>query len=673
MKIGIGIDTGGTCTDAVIYHFGERKVLAWAKTATTREDLSVGIEKALQQLPQKLTAEAEVISLSTTLATNACVENKGGRAKTIFFGANRDTVLRIGREYGLSDPGTLIFIDSKTKPDGQIVKEPDWQQFREIVRKELNGCDAVGVAEMFAKKSGAVLEKKAREIIREFTDIPVVCGHQLFAENNIVKRGACVLLNAKLIAVIREFTVSVKKALKRLDLDIPFVIVRSDGSLMSENFAEEFPVETLLCGPVASLMGAVELTEETDCVVVDMGGTTTDIALMKNGVPKRVKQGVRIGGWNTFVKGPYVDTFGLGGDSGVVLDDFGQIILQEEKVMPLCMAGSHWPSLQEKLEEIAKKGAFLSSQREEIYAGLKDISGSNSYTEEEQCIAGLLQKGPLTLEELDGYLKRHILKKNLSRLIREGVVIRCGVTPTDAMHLKGDFAAYNQTCASEGIKRMASICRKSEEQICDEIYEAVCWKLYYNLARILLIDQLPALEGKSLGAELDLVLRKAYEDAKGLPQDGFLQPVLSSKASFIGVGAPTHVFLPRAAGLLGARVITPEHSQVANALGAIVGNISAKVVVEVTLNQQDGSYTVFGKGERYICTNLEEAKELARQRARAGALQEAVKRGAQQDAQVKLEEKESIIETEFGPLFMGYKVSAAATGSLACEKGVKEE
>ncbi len=671
MKIGIGIDTGGTCTDAVIYHFGERKILAWAKTATTREDLSVGIEKALQQLPEGLRGEAEVIALSTTLATNACVENKGGRAKVVFFGANRDTVIRVGEEYGLSEPGSLIFVDSKTKPDGRIVKEPDWQQFREIVREELKDCDAVGVAEMFAKKSGAVLEKKAKEIIREFTDIPVVSGHQLFAENNIVKRGACVLLNAKLIAVIREFIVSVKRALNRLELNVPFVIVRSDGSLMNETFAEEFPVETLLCGPVASLMGAVELTDETDCVVVDMGGTTTDIALMKNGVAKRVEQGVRIGGWNTFVKGLYVDTFGLGGDSGVVLDDFGRITLQEEKVMPLCMAGSHWPSLREKLREIGKKGAFLSSQREEIYAVLKDISGSSNYTEEEQLIAELLQKCPVTLAELDGRLKRRILRKNLSRLIREGVVIRCGVTPTDAMHLKGDFTAYDQICAREGIRRMAAIGHKSEEQICEEIYEAVCWKLYYNLARVLIMDRLPELEGKSLGADLDLVLRKAYEDAKGQLQDGFFRPIFSSKAAFIGVGAPTHVFLPQAAGLLGARVVTPDYSQVANALGAIVGNISAKVVMEITLNQQDGSYTVFGKGERYICKDLEEAKDLARQRARYGAFQEAVKRGAGQDTQVRLEEKESIIETDFGPLFMGYKVSAAATGSLDCEKGVK--
>ena len=101
MKIGIGIDTGGTCTDAVVYQFEKREVLAFGKTPTTKDDLSVGIGKALDKLPRELVDQAEIIALSTTLATNACVENKGGRAKLIFFGVDQMTVGRVGQEYGL--------------------------------------------------------------------------------------------------------------------------------------------------------------------------------------------------------------------------------------------------------------------------------------------------------------------------------------------------------------------------------------------------------------------------------------------------------------------------------------------------------------------------------------------------------------------------------------------
>lgn len=89
MKIAIGVDTGGTYTDAVLYDFDEKKILAGAKALTTKEDLCIGIANALDALPQELFARVRMVSLSTTLATNACVENKGGNAKLIFSEAIR--------------------------------------------------------------------------------------------------------------------------------------------------------------------------------------------------------------------------------------------------------------------------------------------------------------------------------------------------------------------------------------------------------------------------------------------------------------------------------------------------------------------------------------------------------------------------------------------------------
>ena len=160
MKIGIGIDTGGTCTDAVIYQFDQKQILASAKTATTKEDLAEGIGNVLDLLPSDLISQAEVIALSTTLATNACVENKGGRAKLVFFGVKPDNVSRVGREYGLTFDDSLIFIDSKTKPNGEVVKEPDWNLFEKSMHGWFDDCDAVGVVELFAQKSGAKMEKK---------------------------------------------------------------------------------------------------------------------------------------------------------------------------------------------------------------------------------------------------------------------------------------------------------------------------------------------------------------------------------------------------------------------------------------------------------------------------------------------------------------------------------
>lgn len=671
MKIGIGIDTGGTCTDAVIYRFEDGKVLAWAKTATTKEDLSKGIAEALGQLPKEDVSQAEVIALSTTLATNACVENKGGRAKLIFFGVNPENVIRTGREYGLSTrDGSLIFVESKTMPNGQLAKAPDWEGFQKTIKEELQGCDAVGIVEMFAKKSGAKLEKKARKLIQESFDIPVVCGHELFAESNIIKRGAGTLLNGRLISLIEEFIGAVKKALTELDIHAPLVIVRSDGSLMSEEFAKAHPVETLLSGPVASVMGAVTLTDEQNCIVVDIGGTTTDIAFVKQGVPQKAEDGVHIGSWNTFVKGLFVDTFGLGGDSGIVLGEENQVLIQEEKVIPICMAASAFPQLKKNLIEEQKSRKRSFSPKEEVYYCIKDIGESKAYSKEEIAAANILRRGPMSLKEAERNLDCQLAHRHIERLLQEGILLRCGVTATDAMHAAGDFVKYDAEASRLALGRLARIKGYTLEQLCQEIYDAVKEKLYGNLVRILLEDSYPDLKKVGIGQQLSHLIGRTYEE-KGRGER-ILQTQFSTSLALISVGAPTHLFLPDVGKRLGAKVVTPENAPVANAIGAIVGNVCAKVILEVRLNSQDGSYTIFGQGERRLSTNLEEAKSLAKALAEKKAFDEAVARGAEQKVEVKLEEKEDVVTTDFGPVFMGYKVSAVAIGEMLLEKKEKD-
>ena len=123
--------------------------------------------------------------------------------------------------------------------------------------------------------------KNARELFEERSDLPVVCGHELFQELNSLQRAASTLLNARLVPVIREFLAAIRTALAARGIAAAVVIVRSDGGLMSEEFAHIRPVETLLSGPAASVLGSAQLPRQPNCVVVDMGGTTTDIALVK--------------------------------------------------------------------------------------------------------------------------------------------------------------------------------------------------------------------------------------------------------------------------------------------------------------------------------------------------------------------------------------------------------
>ena len=262
-----------------------------------------------------------MISLSTTLATNACVEDKGGRAKLIFFGGDKKVLDQYGQSFGLPPAEEICLQECGTSFSGAVMQEPDWEQFRREIQTGFDDLDGVGIIEMHATRNGAVIEKKAGEIFRQEHNIPVVCGNELFSELNCLQRGSSTLLNAGLFPVISEFLASVKKALAARQIHPEaLVIVRSDGSLMSEEFAALRPVETLLCGPAASVIGCARLTDCPNSIVVDMGGTTTDIAFIRDGEPVSVTGGVSIGKWKTFVNGLYVKTFGLGGFQTVQLE-----------------------------------------------------------------------------------------------------------------------------------------------------------------------------------------------------------------------------------------------------------------------------------------------------------------------------------------------------------------
>ena len=122
MQLGLGIDTGGTFTDVALYDFNTNKVIDSAKAPTRKENLQKGIEEALDQLDGNLFQKVQFVSLSTTLATNACVENKGANATLILIGSHPKVVEQYGKEYGLPDADQIILLDGTVNDNGEAVK-----------------------------------------------------------------------------------------------------------------------------------------------------------------------------------------------------------------------------------------------------------------------------------------------------------------------------------------------------------------------------------------------------------------------------------------------------------------------------------------------------------------------------------------------------------------------
>ncbi|WP_169312641.1 hydantoinase/oxoprolinase family protein [Leadbettera azotonutricia] len=663
-RIGIGIDTGGTYTDAVIYDFNEERILGTAKALTTRQDLAIGILEALDKLPPDRVKEAGLISLSTTLATNACVEDKGGRAKLIFLGGDKDVIGEFGSQYGLPPSDEIYIQESFTHFSGKIDRELDWELFEKGIEKEFGHLDGAGIIEIFAMKNNAAVEKKAMEVFKRKFDIPVVCGYELFSELNCLQRGSSTLLNARLFPVIKEFLLAIKKAMGERSITAPIVIMRSDGSLMSEEFASVRPVETLLCGPAASVAGGTWLANEANSVIVDMGGTTTDIALVKDGMPVRVTDGVSIGKWRTFVHGFYIKTFGLGGDTAIHYK-YDNLFLEDYRVVPLCVAGRKDPRVIENLKKLVENYTAHSFYLHEHFILSNTIKDPARYTEAELRFCEALKNGPLSIREAAAACGTDIYNFKMDRLLKEGVVQICGLTPTDIMHINNDFSSYSREASLLGAEYMAYNLGISTQELCDRVYDEVKRRLYVNIVKMLLENQDKHYMKKGVDGEAEYFILQSYEAAK--KGNKLLGLDFKTDFTLVGIGAPVHIFLNDVAKLLGTKVLIPEHFEVANALGAVVGNIYASYSVEIRPNYTNAGitgYIVFGYNRKISYKTLREAEDFAVQEAKAGAMDEAVRRGAKGEIAVSCDFHKNEGSARGGAVHLGTTVTAHAACSL---------
>lgn len=630
MKIVLGIDTGGTYTDAVACDALTHEIYAEAKALTTRKDLSIGIRNALELLPENYLRQADMISLSTTLATNACVENKGCRALLILFGMDEESARRLGAEFGGFDTEDIWCIDTDTHMDGVIRRMPDWDDFAEIVKRRYAGYEAFAVVEIYARQTGARLEKKAREVIERTMKRPIVCGHELFSEINVLKRGANALLNARLVPLIDRFLKAVDEAKKELQISAPVMIVRSDGTLMSGEFARSHPIETLLSGPVASVIGAQKLTGCDTAMIVDMGGTTSDVALLRKGTPVRVEEGVRIGGWTTFIRGLFVDTFGLGGDTGVRYRD-GRLILDTRRLIPICILASKYPQIVKELKKISEKRQPHTRYLHEYLVLQHDLVNPEDYSEMEIRVCELLKARPYALIDVSERLDISLYRLDTERLEKDGVILRSGLTPTDVMHLKGDFQSFDRDASFYAAVYVARNLNLNVETLCDQVYDRVKYRLFRNLSRVLMEREYPQLKERNVDV-LDLILEKQWKELRsGKGESGFFSVAFSSHMMIAGLGGPAAIFVPDAAAALGIPAMIPAHAQVANAMGAALGHVAYVITVIVEAVYGEGitylAVTSVGERKRFEMEEREQAVSYGEKRAEGLALEEARKRG----------------------------------------------
>ncbi len=298
MPLLLGFDTGGTYTDAVLFD-PERGVLAAAKSLTTKHDLALGLAGALKGVLPAARGEIAMVGLSTTLATNAIVEGHASPICLLLAGYEPAALDRAGLRRALgADP--VAYVAGGHQPTGDEQHPLDLEAAAAAIRRHAPKVAAFAVSAYFSVRNPAH-EIALRQLVRELTDLPVTCGHELTSRLDAPRRALTSALNARLIPQLRQLVRAVLGLLEAEGITAPLMVVKGDGSLIEAGVAMECPVETILSGPAASVVGARYLSGEDDVVVADMGGTTTDIALLSGGRPVLNREGATVGGFRTMV------------------------------------------------------------------------------------------------------------------------------------------------------------------------------------------------------------------------------------------------------------------------------------------------------------------------------------------------------------------------------------
>ncbi len=630
----LGIDTGGTYTDAVLFS-ETHGVVAKAKALTTRHDLSVGIAGAVDAVLAQAKAPASAIglvSLSTTLATNALVEGQGGRAGLVMIGFGPDDLKRDGLQEALGTDPVIFLPGGHNVHGGETLL--DMTLLDEALPQLANQVASFAVAGYFAVRNPAH-EQRVRDRIREMSHLPVTCSHELSSKLGGPRRALTTLLNARLVSMIDRLIGACEGFLKARGIYVPMMVVRGDGALISAAEARLRPIETILSGPAASLVGARHLTGLDNAVVSDIGGTTTDVAVLDKGRPRLDGEGAVVGGFRTMVEAVAMRTFGLGGDSEVRINDRGlqaKIDLGPRRFLPLSLAAVEHEaaviSVLERQLRTAHVGRY--DGRLAVRTGLPDHLASGLQPQE-TALYERIGAVPVALESL---LTSTLQKATLDRLVARGLVHICGLTPSDAMHVLGRQDQWNTTAARLGAELAARVKDGSGKPIApsaEALSEMIVARLTRQSAEVILASCL-AEDGAAIDPAVSLAVDRALKR-----EPGIVAFSLSLDRPLVGLGASAPVYYPAIAAMLGAESSIPAEAGVANAVGAIVGQVRASVTVFVTA-PDEGIFIVNGAGSSSRFLDQEQAFASARERAQGAALASARGNGADEPALVMREE-----------------------------------
>lgn len=625
MNLSLGIDTGGTYTDAVVFD-DERGVVAKAKALTTRHDLAIGIAEAVETVVGLAGIEAPqigLVSLSTTLATNALVEGRGGRVGLVLVGFDEGAEQRGGLAQALNgDP--LIRIVGGHDPGGNSVAVLDLDSLRRQASAVAHTVSGFAVTAQFATRNPEH-EIAVRDLLLTEIGLPVTCGHELSAKLDGPRRALTSVLNARLIGLITSLIAAATDIIHRHGIEAPLMVVRGDGALMSAEVAMIRPIETILSGPAASLVGAAYLTGARDAIVSDIGGTTSDVAVIEDGAPHLDERGATVGGWRTMVEAVAMTTIGLGGDSEVTV--IGRqaeptLTLGPRRLVPICLAAMRYPEIVHRALDQQLLNAVAGDHDARFVLPITDGGASDVGLEPAEI--DLLQRARQGVIAVSKLIHGHAEVRRLDRLVSRGLLMLSGFTPTDASHVAGDHLTFDRDASIKAATLMARKRSSLGKPVADRAETMAEWVISVLQRRSaeLVMDVALGIDGFDSGLSRHPLVAASLDGRAGLVD-------ISARLTvpLVGLGASAPIYYPAVAKLVRADGIIPADADVANAIGAVVGRV--RVHTDVYVSQPErGTYRVHHLATPDDFESIEQAVAAAERVARSEALDHAEAAGA---------------------------------------------
>jgi N-methylhydantoinase A/oxoprolinase/acetone carboxylase beta subunit len=389
----IGIDVGGTTTDAVLVD-GDR-VTKTAYVPTDHDNLLKCLLGALDELVIGVdTSKIERVVLSTTLITNLIAEGKTDPVALVLIpgpGTNP-------KDYSL---GEAIILDGAIDFRGAEIDRLNVSQIKDAAaRISGQGLSRVAVVGKFCQRNHAHEEKVEEIMTSILPEAEIELGHRISGQLNFPRRAATTLLTVATKDKYREFAGAIARALQERKISAPVYILKADGGTLPLDRSVQMPVETIFSGPAASIMGVMALTPQGQTsVVVDIGGTTTDLALILSGKPLLSSKGARVGELLTQVRAFAVKSVAIGGDSAVDIASGCLSVGPQRNGPPLCMGGTG-PTPTDALRVLGRSNIGDGVRAERAMQDVADKLGCSLQEAAEKVVDAVVEKIVFEVNEM---------------------------------------------------------------------------------------------------------------------------------------------------------------------------------------------------------------------------------------------------------------------------------